>query len=326
MRAVRFQSFGDPAEVLTVEDLPPPQPGPGQVLVRLRVRPINPSDLYMIRGTYGIKPPLPATPGLEGMGVIEVLGDGVSQFEIGQRVVPLNPNGTWQEYVVVDAQALIPIPDGIADHDAAMILANPTTAWLLLHDELKAQPGEWVLQNAANSAVGRFVIPLAKRAGIKTINVVRRRDVIDELRALGADEIICEADEDVVARVREITGGKGAPYALDSVAGRSGGQLIQALATGGTAIVFGAISMKPLVIDPGAILFKGQTIRGWWLARWFRNASQEQISLLFGELLPLIADGTLRAPVAAAYDLADVNQAVAAAEGSERNGKIVLVG
>ena len=326
MRAVRFQAFGDPADVLTVADLPTPEPGPSEVLVRMRVRPINPSDLYTIRGTYGIKPSLPATPGLEGMGVIERLGEDVLQWQEGQRVVPLQANGTWQDYVVADAQTLVAIPDALTDHAAAMILTNPTSAWLLLHDELKVPAGEWVLQNAANSAVGRFVIQLSKRAGIKTINVVRRRDVIDELQALGADHVICEADEDVVARVKEITGGKGARYALDSVAGRSGGQMIQALANGGTAIVLGAISNKPLVVDPGARLFRGQTVRGWWLARWFRTASQEQISLLFAELLPLVADGTLHAPVAAEYDLADVKQAVAAAEGSERNGKIVLIG
>lgn len=326
MRVVRFQSFGDPATVLAVEELPMPDPGPDQVLVRMRVRPINPSDLFMIQGTYGIKPALPATPGLEGMGVIEQLGANVLQWNVGQRVVPMGANGTWQEYVVADAQTLIPIPDEIADQDAAMLLANPTSAWLLLHDELKVPQGEWVLQNGANSAVGRFVIQLSKRDGIKTINVVRRRDVIDELRALGADEVICEADEDVVARVKEITGGKGVRYALDSVAGRSGGQLIQALATGGTAIIFGAISNKPLVVDPGTLLFKGNTVRGWWLSRWFRTASPEQISLLFTELVPLLADGTLRVPVAAAYDLADVQHAVATAAGSERNGKIVLTG
>ncbi len=326
MRAVRFSSFGDPPTVLAVEEVPTPEPGPGQVLVRMQVRPINPSDLFMIQGVYGIKPALPATPGLEGMGIIEAVSAAVLQWQIGQRVVPLGANGTWQEYVLADSQALIAVPDGVPDHAAAMILANPTSAWLLLHDELKVPQGEWLLQNAANSAVGRFVIQLARRDGIKTINVVRRRDLLEELRALGADQIICEGDEDVVTRVKEITGGKGVRYAIDSVAGRSGGQLVQALAPGGTAIIFGAISNKPLVVDPGGLLFKGNTLRGWWLSRWFRTASSEQMSLLFAELMALVADGTLHVPVAAEYNLADVKQAVAAAEGSDRNGKIVLIG
>jgi NADPH:quinone reductase-like Zn-dependent oxidoreductase len=326
MRAVRFSTFGDPADVLTLEELPMPQPGPGQVLVRLRARPINPSDLFQIRGKYGRLPRLPATPGMEGAGVIEALGEGVKQVQVGQQVVPLVAGGTWQEYLVVDAASLLPVPADLGEREAAMLLANPTTAWLLLHDVLRVEPGAWVLQNAANSAVGYFVIQLCRHAGYRTINVVRRRDVVDDLRAAGADEVICEADEDVVARVREITGGKGVRYALDAVAGQSGGRLAQSLGPGGTIVVFGAMSGEPLTIDPGALLFRGATVHGWWLTHWFRTASPEQTAELFGKLIPLIADGTLRAPVAAEYDLADIKQAVAAAEGSERKGKVLLVG
>lgn len=326
MRSIRFETFGDPAEVLTIGELPTPEPGPGQLLIRLRARPINPSDLFAIRGSYGILPKLPATPGMEGAGVVEALGAGVSGVQIGQQVVPLAASGTWQEYIVADASTVLPLPPGLSDAQAAMMLVNPTTAWLLLQDELRVEPGQWLLQNAANSAVGRFVIQLSRHYGYRTINVVRRRELRDELLELGADEVICEADEDVVERVRELTGGKGVRYAIDSVAGASGSQLIQALGAGGTAIVFGAISRQPLTIDPGQILFRGQTVRGWWLVHWFRMAGQEKIGQLFSTLIPLITDGTLRVPVAAEYDLVDVQQAVAAAEGSDRNGKILLVG
>jgi NADPH:quinone reductase-like Zn-dependent oxidoreductase len=326
MRAVRFAAFGDPAEVLAVEDIPTPEPGPGQALVRMRVRPINPSDLFAIRGQYGLLPRLPATAGMEGSGVVAALGAGVTQFQVGQLVAPLGASGTWQEYIVADAGALLPVPPALDERQAAMLLVNPTTAWLLLHEVLQVEPGAWILQNAANSAVGRFVIQLSRRAGFRTINVVRRRDVVDELLAEGADAVICEADEDVPARVREITGAKGAPYALDSVAGLSGSRLVQALAPGGTMVVYGAISREPLTIDAGAMLFRGTAVRGWWLSRWFRMASREQVGALFGNILPLIADSTLRAPVAAEYALADVYRAVAAAEGSQRNGKILLVG
>lgn len=326
MRSVRFAEFGEPADVLTVEDVAAPEPGPGQVLIRLRARPINPSDLFTIRGTYGILPKLPATPGLEGAGEIAALGEGVTQFQVGQRVVPLESAGTWQEYIVAQAQTVLPLPPGLSDAQAAMLLVNPTTAWLLLKEVLAVEPGQWVLQNAANSAVGRFVIQLSRHYGYRTINVVRRRELRDELLALGADEVICEADEDLLERVKVLTNGKGVRYAIDSVAGASGSQLVQALGGGGTLIVFGAISGEPLTIDPGSILFRGATVRGWWLAHWFRSAGQEKIARLFGTLIPLIANGTLHVPVAAEYDLADVKQAIAAAEGSERNGKIVLVG
>ncbi|HEX5691498.1 MAG TPA: zinc-dependent alcohol dehydrogenase family protein [Roseiflexaceae bacterium] len=325
MRAVRFAAFGEPSEVLKVEELSKPELGPGQVLVRMRARPINPSDLFAIRGQYGRLPKLPATPGMEGAGVIEALGPDVTHFRVGQLVAPMN-GGTWQEYVLADARSLIAIPPQLDERQAAMLMANPTSAWIMLHEVLQVEPGAWVLQNAANSAVGRFVIQLARHAGIRTINVVRRRDVIDELLADGADAVICEADEDVVARVREIAGEKGVRYAIDSVAGSSGSRLVQALGPGGTLVVFGAISGKPLTLEAGNLLFRGITIRGWWLAHWFRTASPEQRDTLFAKLAPLIADGTLHAPIAAEYDLADIQEAVAAASGSERNGKILLVG
>lgn len=326
MRAVRMAAFGEPADVLTVEELPTPQPGPGQVLVRLRARPINPSDLFAIRGSYGTLPKLPATPGMEGAGVIAALGEGVERLQVGQQVVPLGGGGSWQEYVLVDPRSLIALPPGLSDAQAAMLFVNPTTAWLLLREELRVEPGGWVLQNAANSAVGRFVIQLSRRYGYRTINLVRRRDVVDELLAEGADHVISEADEDVLARVREITEGKGVRYAIDSVAGRSGSQLIQALAPGGMLSVFGAISGQPLTIDAGNLLFRGITVRGWWLAYWLRQSTPEQRADLFQTVIGLVMDGTLRAPVAAEYDLAEVQAAVAAAESSERNGKILLVG
>jgi len=254
------------------------------------------------------------------------MGEGVEGLRAGQQVVPLGGAGTWQESLVVPATSLLPLPPGLSDTQAAMLLANPTSAWIMLEEELQVKKGEWVLQNAANSAVGRFVIQLAKHRGYRTINVVRRRDVIDDLREDGADEVICEADEDVAARVKEITGGRGVRHALDSVAGKSGSQLAGCLAPGGTLLVFGAISQQPLVIDPGQMLFRGTQVRGWWLMQWFRTASAEQREGLFRTLIPLVAQGVLRAPVAAEFDLADVREAVAAAEGSERKGKILLTG
>src|SRR5207249_9394608 len=139
-------AFGDPADVLTIEELPTPEPGPGQALVRMQVRPINPSDLFTIRGRYGVLPQLPATPGLEGAGVVAALGAGVNQLQIGQMVVPLG-SGTWQEYLVADADAHLAVPRGLDERAAAMLLANPTSAWLLLHEVLRVAPGAWVLQN-----------------------------------------------------------------------------------------------------------------------------------------------------------------------------------
>ncbi len=325
MRAIRFERFGDPTEVLELQEVPSPEPRAGQVRVRMRARPINPSDLFTIAGQYGNLPTLPATPGLEGAGVIDALGEGVSGFEVGERVVPL-ARGSWQEFVVADADLLIPVPPALTDIQASMLLANPTSAWLMLEEDLRVQPGEWLIQNAGNSAVGRFVAQIGKLHGYRIISVVRRKDVEAELIDAGAEQVICEADEDVVERVREITGGAGVPYAIDMVGGASGSRLVQTLATEGTMLIFGAISRKPLTIDPGAMLFRGTSVRGWWVTRWLRGAARERRDELFRNLIDLVADGTLSTPIAAEFDLADVAEAVRMARGSDRNGKVVLVG
>ncbi len=326
MRAVRFASFGEPADVLTIENIPAPQPGPGQVLVRVQVRPINPSDLFVIRGLYGVLPRLPAVPGFEGAGVIVGVGEGVTDRTIGQLVIPMGAAGLWQEYVVIPAASAIPVPEPIGDRQAATALVNPATAWLMLTETLCIEPGEWVLQNAASSVVGRHVIQLARHLNFRTINVVRRREVIDELRALGADEVICEQDENVVARVHALTGGKGVRYALDSVGGSSGARLAASLAAGSTMLVYGAIAGEALTIHPGMILFRSATIRGWWLSHWFQTATPAQVQNLFATLFRLIGDGTLSTPIVAEYDLADVREAVREAERKTRPGKVLLVG
>ena len=326
MRAVRFASFGEPADVLTVENIPAPQPGPGQVLVRVQVRPINPSDLFVIRGLYGVLPRLPAVPGFEGAGVIVGVGEGVTDRVIGQLVIPMGASGLWQEYVVVPAARAIPVPEPIGDRQAATAFINPATAWLMLTETLRVEPGEWVLQNAASSVVGRHVIQLGQRLNFRTINVVRRREVMDELRTLGADEVICEQDENVVARVHALTGGKGVRYALDSVGGASGARLAASLGAGGTMLVYGAIAGESLTIHPGMLLFRSATIRGWWLTHWFQSATPSQVQSLFDTLFRLIGDGTLSTPIVAEYDLADVREAVREAERKTRPGKVLLVG
>lgn len=325
MRAVRFEEFGPPTRVLRVEDLPIPEPGPGQVRVRMRARPINPSDISTILGSYGRLPELPATPGFEGSGVIDALGEGVTGLAIGDRVAPFS-RSTWQEYVIVDARHLLPIPDTIDDVQAAMLAVNPTSAWVMLEDELKVRPGEWIVQNAGNSALGRYVSRLARRRGYRTISIVRRREVVEELLSDGADHVICEADEDVGDRVREITEGEGAQYGLESVGGESGARVLESLAPGGTMVVFGAISRQPIPVDGAQMIFRGPTIRGFWLTRWSRQATAEQRAELFRTVLSLVEDGTFRAPIAAEYDLGDVVEAVRRAISSDRNGKVVLVG
>ncbi len=325
MQSVRFYEFGNPAEVLRVEDVPQPEPGENQVLVRLRARSINPSDLLTVRGLYGSLPKLPATPGLEGMGEVAAVGDEVKNLRTGQRVIPLGVQGTWQEYILAASAQLIPVPDGVSDQTAAQFVVNPLTAWIMTIEELALKPGEWLLQTAAGSTLGRVVLQIARLRGFKTINLVRRREQVEELRTLGADEVICTADEDIVERVKEITGKAGLTKAIDAVGGKTGAAVFQALGRGGVMLVYGLLSMEPMPVDGGRMIFNTATIRGFWLSEWLRTAAPEQRQAVTAGMLRSMATNEIVPPVEAEYPLSDVLAAVEHAERPGRSGKVLLV-
>ena len=325
MRSLRFDAFGEPSERLRLAELPVPTPGAGELLIRMRARSINPSDLLTVRGYSGQLPTLPATPGLEGMGVIEQVGESVAGWQEGQRVIPLGVPGTWQEYLVVPATQALPVPQGMPDNVAAQFVVNPLTAWIML-DELNLETGDWVLQTAAGSTLGRLLIQLAQMRGYKTLNVVRRRAQVDEIKALGGDEVICTEDENLVERVREIVGPHKLKGALDAVGGETGGAVAQSLGRNGLMLIYGLLSMQPMPLDSGRMIFQSSTIRGFWLSDWLRNAPFEQSQALFGAALQAMANGQLTPPVEAEYDLADFVAAVEHAERPGRSGKVLFVG
>ncbi|MEO7521161.1 MAG: zinc-dependent alcohol dehydrogenase family protein, partial [Gemmatimonas sp.] len=210
-------------------------------------RPINPSDLYCVQGIYPITPALPGSPGFEGVGVIDALGGGTPGLALGQRVVSATgAPGTWVEYLIAPAAGVIPIPNAISDQVGAGLLANPMSAWAILTDVLPLSRGDWILQTAAASTLGHLVIQLARHLGIRTINVVRRRDQVDSLHAAGADVVICTADEHLVDRVREITDGAGVRAAIDAVGGAQSADVEACLGSGGTLLMIGLLSGAPL--------------------------------------------------------------------------------
>jgi NADPH:quinone reductase len=325
-RAVRFDGFGEPGDVLRVEEVAAPSPGPGEVLLRMRARPVNPSDLSTVRGRYGELPELPATPGLEGMGVVVALGEGVDGPAAGTRVVPLGIRaGTWAELMRAPASALVAVPDGVSDTAAAQLVVNPMSAWVLVTEELPLGEGDWLLQSAAGSTLGRVVIQLARARGFRTVNVVRRPEQVAELEALGADAVLVD-DDDLPERVREVTGGEGAPAAIDAVSGPLGARMAASLAPGGTLVAYGRLSQQPMPLDSAGLLFLGATVRGFWLARWFRERPAEHVGAALASVLGLMADGTVDPPVEATYDLGDVRAACAHAERPGRAGKVILTG
>ncbi len=326
MRSVRFHRFGEPTSVLQLEEIPAPSAGAGQLLVRMSARPINPSDLLTVRGLYGVRPQLPATPGYEGTGVVEAVGPDVRGFRIGERVVPTRTPGTWQELVVANASHVIAVPDGVPDESAAQLLVNPVSAWVMVVEELALGPGEWLLQTAAGSTLGRVILQIAKLRGVRTICAVRRREQVDELKALGADEVVCTADEDLAGRATDITDGRGVAGAIDAVGGQVGADTVSALRPGGTLLVYGVLSGKPTPIDGSALIFRTLSVRGFWLVPWLRQAPADVARRVIGAVLAHMVKGEIAPPVEARYGLAEIAAAVRHAEQPGRRGKVLLVG
>ncbi|MCS7044972.1 MAG: zinc-dependent alcohol dehydrogenase family protein [Gemmataceae bacterium] len=329
MKAVVFEQFGEPAEVLRVHDVSPPSVGQGQVLVRMLAAPINPSDLLVVRGRYGKLPRLPATPGFEGVGIIEAVGPGwiakLRGLRPGRRVAVLNgQTGNWCERVVVNARQAVPVADDLSDDQVASFFVNPATALAMTRWVLRIPAGSWLLQTAAASALGQMVVRLARHDGYRTINVVRRREQVETLRQMGGDEVICTEDETVEDRVRAVTNGRGVVYALDAVGGAMGGAVVRSLGPGGRLLVYGTLSGEPIPLDPRSLMVGHKTIEGFWLAEWVRQQGVVTMLKLFRTISRLLAAGVLTTPVQATFPLEEITAAVRAAESPGRFGKIML--
>lgn len=323
-RAEYTQRGAVPQDVIAVVERDTPSPAVGEALVEVLAAPINPSDVLTLTGDYGSLPPLPAVGGNEGVGRVAALGDGVDGPAVGTFVLLPVGCGTWATHVVAPAKALMPLPDAADPVQLAMITVNPPTARLLLTEFADLQPGDWVLQNAANSAVGGYLVQLAKLRGLKTVNVVRRDAARAAVEAQGGDVVLIDGD-DLAERVKNATGGATIRLGIDAVGGMATERLAQALAAGGTVVNYGAMGGEACTISPASLIFRGIALRGFWLAWWFRQATPQARAALFGELAALIADGRLSARVQATYGIDDIRDAVAAAASGERDGKIVVL-
>ena len=326
MKAIVFDRFGPPDEVLSVKDVPRPAPRRGEVLVRMLASPINPSDVMYVEGRYGLKPTFPATPGFEGVGVVEATGGGIlGWLRKGKRVAVINDRvGNWGEYTVTKARQVVPVPDDLTDEQAATFFVNPATAIAMTRKVLAVPPGEWLLQNAAGSALGKMVIRLGKKEGFKTLNVVRRRDMVDELKQLGADEVLVESDGPIDEQVRKRTGGAGVTYAIDPVGGASGSQIIAALGTGGRCLVYGSLAGEPVSVHPRNLIGLGITVEGFWLGSWAKKQSIPTMLRLLKTVRAMIREGTLGTDIAATYPMEQVADAMRHATKAGKGGKVLL--
>ncbi len=322
MKAVRFSAFGPPLDVVQVVDEQPGELAPGEALVEVVATSINPSDIMTLSGQYGLLPKLPAVPGNEGVGrVVEVSGSAA--VRPGQLVFLPMGAGTWRTHLKAKAERLLPVPEGADPLQMAMLSINPPTAELLLHAFIQPQPGEWVMQNAANSAVGRYLITLAKREGLKTVNVVRREELVQELRDLGADAVVVDGP-DLPAKVREATGDAKIRLGIDAVGGSATTRLGDSLAPGGIVVNYGAMSGKGPSLSAVATIFKDVTLRGFWLVNWMNKTPRPEQAALMQRLANLVAEGVLYAPVEATFPLENIKEALTRAMEGGRQGKVLL--
>jgi trans-2-enoyl-CoA reductase len=319
VRAARYHRTGEPAQVVQIDEVPVAEPAAGEAQVRMLWAPVNPADLNMLEGKYGEARPLPDVPGNAGCGRVVAVGAGVDPEWVGRLV--LTDRETWCEEGVWAVDDLVPVPTGLEAREACVLRVNPPTAWRLLHDFSDLHSGDWIVQNAATSAVGRAVIEIAKQCGWKTLNVVRRAEAAEELRALGADAVVVD-DEDMAAVAKEVLDGAVPRLALNAVGGVSATRLAGLLAPGGTLVTYGAMSKEALKIPNGFLIFRDLVFRGFWLTRWLRRASAADRDAMFGDVFRLAASGCFAPRVAAEFPLAEVSAAVARA--AEGGGKVLL--
>ena len=331
MKAAIFEQFGEPAEVLSVREVPPPEPGPGEVRVQMLASPVNPSDLMMVRGVYGDLPQLPATPGFEGVGLVESSGGGAfGKWLVGKRVAVLNRGrGNWSEQTVIPAKQAIPLPSDLPVEQAAMFFVNPATAYVMTCKVLRVPRGAWLLQTAAGSALGRMVIRLGRRYGFRTLNVVRREAQAEELRSEGAEAaLVFDADRDDPARfaeeVRRHAGSSGVRYALDPVGGKTGSAAVLSLGDGGRLLVYGSLSPEPLSFSPRHLLMQRAVVEGFWLGPWMQEQSLLGKLSLVRTMTKLMREKVLVSEVRETFPLDRIVEAVTTAELPARGGKVLL--
>lgn len=327
VKRVVFDRVGPPAEVLRIEDdVPAPQPGHGEVLVRMLASPINPSDLMYIAGAYGITPALPATPGFEGVGIVEATGGGLlGWLRHGKRVAVLNDRlGNWAEYTVTKARQVIPVPEFLSDEQAATFFVNPATALVMTRKVLRIHRGEWLLQSAAGSALGKMVIRLGVNYGFRTVNVVRRREQVEELKKLGADVVLVEEDGPLSEQIKKL-GIDGVRYAIDPVGGKMASEVVAALAPGGRCLLYGSLAEEgATTIHPRAMISRSIQVSGFWLAAWARNQSILTMLRLFRHVRAMMREGILQTTFAATYPLEEIKKAVEHAAAPGKGGKVLL--
>ena len=323
MKQVVLDRYGPPEEVARCAEVPDAgAPDAGEVVFDVLAFPINPADVSFCKGTYRLKPPLPATPGAECIGRVTAVGTGVSHVKPGDLVINLQREN-WAQKRRVKGDDVITVPPGMDLRQAAMLRINPPTALLMLTDVVDLKPGDWVIQNVANSAVGRLLVRLARARGLKTMNVVRRDALFGALKALGADACVVDGPN-LAATVKAQTGGAPIRLGLDAVSGQATARLSSCVTDGGVVCNYGSMTGEDPVMSRSALIAGGQTLVGFILGRALATRSLEQVRAIYADLGGQILEGTLSAPVEKVYPIEQIKAALTHAQRGERSGKILV--
>lgn len=322
MKAAIFENPGIPKEVLQVKTLSEsPVPEEGQVRIKVNAANINPSDVMFVQGLYGIRPQLPSPAGFEGVGIVEALGKNC-KIKVGTRV-SFTSIGAWAEHAIAEENALIPIPETISDEVACQLFVNPFTAFALLH-EAQLKEGDFLLLTAGGSTFSQLVIQIAAKRGIKTICTVRSDIQVEQLKQLGAFEVINTKEENLIERVMELTAKKGVPVCMDAVGGKLAGEALHCLGKGGRMLVYGMLSLKESAIHNGIMIFKNLKVEGFWLTTWLRFTDQNIVQKVASNVISAFSKNELLVHIEKQYTLDQIAEAVSHADRPGRKGKIIV--
>jgi NADPH:quinone reductase-like Zn-dependent oxidoreductase len=324
MRRLQLVAHGKPLDVIELNTVSQPAPGPEDVLVSMEAAPLNPSDFLLVRGIYGVRPAFPFSLGSEGVGRVIQTGSKVDVALRGKRILilPTYEQGTWADQVVVPARNIVPMSDQADPVQLSMIGINPATAYLLLNRYVSLMPGDWIGQTAANSAMGQYIIAIAKLAGVKTLNVLRRKEAAEQVRQLGGDRVVLQGDN-LNKDIEEALGGKKLSLVLDTVGGTPVGELAKSLKTGGSIVSY-ALETGQFPVFSIDFLFRGLSHHGFWLINWIRNAPRTEIQDIYQKLGDLVAEGSLSAAVEHVYPLEQFKEAIQQSLKSNRSGKVLF--
>uniref|UniRef100_G3MQR0 Enoyl-[acyl-carrier-protein] reductase, mitochondrial n=1 Tax=Amblyomma maculatum TaxID=34609 RepID=G3MQR0_AMBMU len=301
--AVQYKEFGDPCKVLELTEDPAPESlGAEEILVKILAAPINPSDINIIQGTYGYRPDLPAKAGLEGVGEVVEVGPQVRNMEVGSWVLlPGGAWGTWRNFGKGDQKGFRKVSNKLDIVTAATMTVNTPTAFRMLSDFETMMPGDTFIQNGANSGVGQAAIQIGKSMGLNSVNIVRDRpnlqELKDTLKSLGADYIVTEEElrtpvmKDIFAVVPP------PKLALNCVGGKNATDMMRHLARGGTMVTYGGMSKQPVIVSTAALIFQNIKVVGFWRTFWAKEHANSKLDdEMYDYLTKISLEGKLQPP------------------------------